>query len=141
MSLVKWSPFFEPMEGFGKMFEEMNSLVPRMSSAIIPPVDMYETDTSVVVETPLAGVDPNKIDISIENGILSLKGSSERKTEVDEKDFYRQEVRRGSIFRRVTLPTAVEGDKAKASFENGVLKIEIPKSGKIKTVKVAIQKK
>lgn len=123
------------------MFEEMNALAPRMSSAIIPPVDMYETDTGVVVETPLAGVDPNKIEIAIENNILSIKGSSERKTEVDEKNFYRKEVRHGSIFRQVTLPTAVEGDKAKASFENGVLKIEIPKSGKSKSVKVSVSKK
>lgn len=129
------------MDGFDKVFEEMNALVPRMSSAIIPPVDMYETDTAVVVETPLAGVDPNKIEIAIENGVLSIKGSSERKTEVEEKNFYRKEVRHGAIFRQVTMPTAVEGDNAKASFEDGVLKIEIPKAGKMKSVKVVVQKK
>ena len=87
MSLIKWSPFFfEPMDGMDRFMDDAGSLVPRSGSSIAPPVDMYETKDSLVVETPLAGVDPKQLEISIENGVLSIRGSSERRTEVDEKN-------------------------------------------------------
>ncbi|HEU0050760.1 MAG TPA: Hsp20/alpha crystallin family protein [Patescibacteria group bacterium] len=139
MSLIKWSPFFfEPFDGSDKLFDEMTT---AGRQNIVPPIDMYETSTAVVVETPLAGVDPNKVEIGIDNGILSIKGTMERKTEVDEKNYYRKEVRSGAIFRQIVLPTRVLEDKAQASFENGILKIEIPKAEQPKSIKVEIKKK
>lgn len=142
MSLIKWSPlFYEPFEDVDKMFERMGAMTPRLPSSIMPPVDMYETDASVVVETPLAGVDPNKIEISIDNGILSIKGASERKTEVDDKNYYRKEVRYGTIYRQVPLPTRVVDGKAEASFENGILKIVVPKAEEKKAIKVNVTMK
>lgn len=124
-----------------KMMEEMNGLVPRSQTGIVPPVDMYETETSLVVETPLPGVDPSKIELSIDNGILSIRGTSERKTEVDEKNYYRKEVRQGSIFRQIALPSRVEESQAQAAFENGILKITVPKKLEQKTIKVEVKKK
>jgi HSP20 family protein len=142
MSLIRWSPFFyEPFEPMEKMMEDMHALAPRSSGSIVPPIDMYETNEAVVVETPLAGVDPNKVEISIENGRLTIKGSTERKTEVDEKNYYRKEVRSGSVFRQIALPTHVIEGKAEASFDNGILKISMPKAEKNKSVKVEVTKK
>lgn len=133
MALIKWSPFmFEPFEDFDKVF----------GNSIIPPIDMYETKEAVVVETPLAGVDPNKVEVSLENGMLTIKGSSERKTEVEEKDYYRHEIRSGSVFRRIAVPKHIKEDKIEAAFDNGVLKITMPKTDeKTKTFKVAVKKK
>ena len=141
MSLIKWSPFYEPFEGFDKMLEEMNALAPRGAGGIVPPVDVYETADAVVVETPVAGMDPNQIDVSIENGVLTIKGTSERKTEVDDKNYYRKEVRRGSVFRQVALPASVEEGKASASYENGILKITAPKAQAKKAIKIDVLKK
>jgi HSP20 family protein len=143
MSLIRWSPFFEPFDSMEKMMDEMNVLVPRMSQQgnIVPPVDIYETDKNVVVETPMPGIDPSKIEISIENGVLSIKANSERKTEVDEKNYYRKEVRQGSMFRQVALPARVEEKSAEASFENGILKIALPKKEEQKMIKVEVKKK
>lgn len=142
MSLIKWSPFFEPFEGMEKFFQDVNMVPSRGAASIVPPIDMYETKDAVVVETSLAGVDPNKIEIGIENSILSIKGASERKTEVDEKNYYRQEVRHGSIFRQIALPTRVEEGKAEATFENGILKISIPKkTSEQKAIKIEVKKK
>lgn len=136
MSLIRWSPFFyEPFSSEGE-----ESLQKFAGGSIVPPIDMYETKDAVVVETPLAGVDPNKVEISIENGMLTIKGSTERKTEVDEKNYYRKEVRSGTVFRQVTLPTHVVEGKAEASFDNGILKISMPKAEKNKSVKVEIKK-
>jgi HSP20 family protein len=141
MSLIKWSPFYEPFEGFDKMLEEMNALAPRGAGGIVPPVDVYETADAVVIETPVAGMDPNQIEVSIENGVLTIKGTSERKTEVDDKNYYRKEVRRGSVFRQVALPASVEEGKASASYENGILKISAPKAQAKKAIKIDIEKK
>lgn len=142
MPIIKWSPFFvEPFDSMDKMFDDMQTaMTPRTGGSIIPPVDMYETAEAVVVETPMPGVDPDKLEIAINNGVLTIKGTSERKTEVDDKNYYRKEVRTGSIFRQVALPARVEEGQAQASFENGVLKITLPKAEARKAIKVEIKK-
>lgn len=142
MPIIKWSPFFvEPFDSMDKMFDDMQTaMTPRTGGSIIPPVDMYETAEAVVVETPMPGVDPDKLEIAINNGVLTIKGTSERKTEVDDKNYYRKEVRTGSIFRQVALPARVEEGQAQASFENGVLKITLPKAEACKAIKVEIKK-
>jgi len=106
-----------------------------------PAVDMYEDKNNIIVETQLAGIDPEKVDISIENNVLCLKGESEKKSEVDDKNYYRKEIRRGSFYRSIALPSRVDGDQASAVNEGGMLKIVIPKLAEQKTNKIKIQKK
>jgi len=144
MSVIKWSPFFfDPFEDADKYFEGVGTaLIPHAGASMIPPIDMYETAEAIVVETPLAGVDPNKVEISIENGTLAIKGASERKTEVDEKDYYRREIKSGSVFRKIALPKRIKEDAVEASFENGILKVTLPKlEEKKNTVKITVKKK
>lgn len=142
MSVIKWSPFNDPFADFDKMFEDMRAMSAPASQGIVPPVDMYETKDAVVVETPIPGVEPGKLEVSIDNGILTIKGRSERKTEVDDKNYYRKEVRQGTVFRQIALPTAVDGQKAEASFDNGILRINVPKLGEQKqSIKVEVNKK
>jgi HSP20 family protein len=124
-------------------FADMDAMMMSPEHGLIPPVDMYQTKDSVVVETPLAGIDPEKVEVSVEGGTLTIKGSMEKKMEVDEKDYYRKEVRSGSVFRRVALPAAVQEGGAEATFENGLLRVTIPKAQleAPKTVKVQVKKK
>lgn len=111
-----------------KVFDDMHGVVARQGTSIIPPVDMYETDEAVIVETPMPGIPEKNIELSIDNGALTIKATSERKTEVDEKSYYRKEVRHGSMFRQVPLPARVQQEGATAKVENGVLKISLPKA-------------
>jgi HSP20 family protein len=99
---------------------------------------MYEDKENVIIETQLAGVDPDKVDISIENDVLTIKGESEKKSEIEDKNYYRKEIRRGSFYRSIQLPTRVQGDKAEANATDGVLKITVPKATetKPKTIKI-----
>lgn len=138
MAIIKWSPMLEPFDEIDKFFGDF---APAISKGFMPAVDVYQDKDNVIVESPLAGVDPKNIDISIENDVLSIKGDMEKKTEVDEKNYYRKEVKRGSFYRSVSLPTHVLGDNAKADYEKGVLKITIPKASesKPKTIKVNIK--
>lgn len=139
MSLIKWTPLsidpFEDMENFMENFS-----FPSIKS-FVPAIDIYQDKDSVVVEAPLAGIDPNKVDISIENDILTIKGSMEKKNEVEEKNYYRKEIRSGSFYRSIALPAHVVGDKAEAVFDKGMLKITIPKEekNKPKSIKVKVK--
>lgn len=142
MALIKWTPFLEPFEEMDKMLEEWPGFgMSRRQAGFTPAVDMYEDKDNVIVETQLAGIDPEKVNISIENDVLTIEGSSEKRTEVDEKDYYRKEVRSGSFHRTVALPASVKSDKANASYQNGILKVTVPKEEKAKPKKVKIEVK
>ena len=141
MSLIKWSPFFEPFEGMDKALDEMRSLQTAQGVGIDPPVDMYETEHTIVVETPVPGVDPGKIEVTVDNGILTIKGTTERKTEVEDKNYYRKEVRQGMVFRQIALPAQAQHENAEASFENGILKVTVPKLlQESKSIKIDVKK-
>ncbi len=135
MSIVRWAPIMSPLEEFDRMFDQM-SLVPN--SNFMPAMDVYQTDEAVVVETPLAGVKPEQVNISIENDVLSIEGKVEKKSEIDEKNYFRREVKSGAFHRSVAMPVAVAGDKAVAEFKDGILKITIPKDAKNKSHSIKI---
>ncbi|RLC39201.1 hypothetical protein DRH27_00250 [Candidatus Falkowbacteria bacterium] len=139
--LIRWTPFLEPFEEMDKMLNEFPAM--RSKAGFTPAVDMYEDKDNVIVETQLAGIDPEKVSISIENDVLCIKGQSEKKSEIEEKNYYRKEIRRGSFYRSVPLPTHVLGDKAVATADDGVLKISIPKAleSKPKTIEIKTKKK
>ncbi len=134
MSLIPFQRgwFLEPWGDIDRFFGEW----PEIKTAeFIPPMDVYEKKDKVIIETPIAGIDPGKVDISIEDNVLTIKGKSEKRSEVEEKSYYRQEVKYGSFYRAVSLPTKVKSDKAKANYGDGVLKIEIPKAPEVKSTK------
>lgn len=108
-----------------------------------PAVDVYQTRDAVVVETPLAGVDPNDVEITVENDVLTIRGEMKRESEVEEKNYSRKEMRTGSFYRSVALPTRVLGDKATAESQAGMLKITLPKAPEVKpkTVKIVTKHK
>jgi len=136
MPLIRWRPGWPtPFEDWDKWFEEMT---PTRVSGFMPQVDVYQDKDNIVVETSLAGVDPENVDISVENDILTISGKSEKKTEIDEKNYYRKEIRSGSFYRSIALPAHVLADKATASFDKGVLKIVLPKAAEVKpkTIKI-----
>lgn len=141
MSLVKWTPFLEPFDEMDNFFSNFPAKVTGEKSGFFPAVDMYEKDDNLIVETELAGIEPEKVSISIENNTLSIKGESEKKTEVDDKNYYRKEIKRGSFFRNIQLPAKVDGDKAEAVTEGGVLKITIPKKEDKGIKKIEIKSK
>ncbi|MFH1286316.1 MAG: Hsp20/alpha crystallin family protein [Candidatus Magasanikbacteria bacterium] len=133
---------WEPFEEMENMFSHFPSLMhSRMNhgNGFVPAIDMYETDDAVMIEMPLSGVDASDIDISVENGILTLKGESNKEHEVDEKNYYRKEVRSGSFYRQVSLPVSVHEEKVTAESSEGMLKITCPKAAKAKAKKISVK--
>lgn len=144
MSLVPYANNNESYIADDDVFNTLPAVSGRLGKSFIPPVNIYETDTSVVVETPLAGVSPNDVEVSVEKDTLTIKGESMKEHVVEEKNYYRKEVRSGSFFRKVMLPVAVLENAVTAEFENGLLRITAPKTRSVepkKIVHVKISKK
>lgn len=139
MPIVRWRPLIQSDE-FDRMFDDF---LPERARNFVPALDVYQDKNNVIVETPIAGVDPAKVSISVDNDVLTIEGDSHKQSEVDEKNYYRKEVRYGSFHRAVALPTAVNGEKASASYTEGILKVVIPKEerAKKKTIKVQVKGK
>jgi HSP20 family protein len=143
-SLMRWYPFSDIRSlrrRTGRPFDDFFrglSLVPWEDAEFAFPLDVYETEESVVVKAPLPGVRPEDVDISITEGILTIKGESKSEEEIKREDYHRRELRYGSFCRSVPLPAQVEHDKAEASFEQGILTVTLPKSEEVKpkTIKV-----
>jgi HSP20 family protein len=114
-----------------------------LSKGFIPAVDVYQRENAVIVETPLAGVDPKDVEVTVEGAVLTLRGKTVHRKEVDEKDYLYKEVRYGAFQRKIALPATVVGDKAQATSEHGMLRITIPKAKDAtdRPVKVGVQKK
>ena len=137
MSLIKWTPFPEPFGEMDKFLEEFGM---GAKNAFMPAVDIYEKGNDLVAEIPITGIEPDKVDVSIENGILTVKGQTEKKSEVDEKNYFRKEIRSGSFYRSVTLPTAVLENKVEAKYTDGILKIIMPKAKSEKATRIKVKK-
>ncbi|PIP34100.1 hypothetical protein COX69_00065 [Candidatus Falkowbacteria bacterium CG_4_10_14_0_2_um_filter_48_10] len=140
-SLIRWTPFLDPFEDVDKTLRDFMPVFQGERSGFMPAVDMYEDKDNVIVEVQLAGIDPKDVSLAVENNILNIKGESEEKKEVEEKNYYRKEIRRGSFYRSLPLPTRVLGEEAKASAEAGVLKIFIPKAPEVKPKTIKIETK
>jgi HSP20 family protein len=102
---------------------------------LVPQVDVSETDKEVQVTADLPGIDEKDIEVTLADGILTIKG--ERKAEKEEKDekrsFHRMERSYGFYKRSIAVPSEVVEDKIKAEFSKGVLTIKMPKSAEAKS--------
>jgi HSP20 family protein len=102
------------------------------------PLDVSSTADELVVEAALPGVKPDEVDITIENGTLTIRGQTASERREGEGDYLVQEIRRGEFSRSVTLPSGLEPDKATASFDNGVLTLRVPKAEQVKPRQIRI---
>ena len=137
MSLIPWRPFrdidrfFEDWEWPEDWFEKprWKKLVPALRA---PKMDIYEEGNNVVAEVELPGVNPKNIEVEVKDNVLKVEAKSEEKKEEKKKGYYRKELSRGFYKRVVPLPVEVKGEKAEANYEEGILKITIPKVKPVK---------
>jgi HSP20 family protein len=102
------------------------------------PLDVTTDADSVTIEAALPGVKPEDVDITVENGTVTISGKTADERTADEGSYVLQEIRRGSFSRTVALPNGLEPDKAQATFENGILRLEIPKAEQLKPRQIKI---
>lgn len=146
MSIIRWDPFDEIMsmrESMDRLFEDFFTRRPRAAGPLVwqPAVEVFETDTEVVVKTELPGIDPKHVEVSATDDGLTIKGEAKTEHEEKKRNYYRRELRYGAFQRTVPLPTEVKGEEAKATFRHGILEVRLPKAERVrpKTVKVEVE--
>lgn len=102
-------------------------------------IDVYQTPSEIVIKSTIAGVEPEDLDISITNDMITIRGRRQKDDEVKNEDYFYQECYWGNFSRSVILPVDIDADKAVASLKNGILTIRLPKSEKIRTKKIKIK--
>ena len=143
--LTRWEPFREfstLQDRMNRLFRESYSGEGRdeslTTSSFAPAVDVYEDEHKVTLKIEVPGIDEKDIDIRVENNTLTVHG--ERKIEKDEKEenYRRVERQYGSFTRTFTLPASVDSENVSASYEKGVLKINLPKKAEAKPKQIKV---
>lgn len=102
-------------------------------------VDVYQTDSDIIIKAPVAGVEPEAIDITITDDVITIKGVRKEDDNITQDAYYTQECYYGPFSRSIILPVPVVSEQADATFKNGVLQIIIPKADKVRTKTLKIK--
>lgn len=101
-------------------------------------IDVYQTPDSIVIKSTIAGVQPEDLDVTVNNDMVTIRGMRRQEETVDEKDYFFQECYWGGFSRSVVLPVDVDPDNVKAAMKNGVLTVTLPKVKKSATATVSV---
>jgi HSP20 family protein len=134
MAIVRWS---DPFREFANLQDRINRVFNdtygrgeeglMTSGAWVPPVDIYQNgDHEVVLKAELPDMTREDIDITVDNGTLTIKGEKRLTTDVKDEQYHRIERRYGIFSRTFTLPRTVDASKVAAEYKNGVLTVRLP---------------
>jgi HSP20 family protein len=147
MNIIRWTPFRDLVTAREKMncfFEEdftsRGEEKDMAASTWTPSVDIYENENELVLSAETPGIEDKDIEIKIENNTLSIEGERKIEKETKEENYHRIERSYGSFYRSFTLPTNVNQDNIKAEYDNGILRISMPKKPELKPKKVKVLK-
>jgi len=102
-------------------------------------IDVYQTDSEIVIKSTIAGVKPEDLDVSINNDMVTIRGDRKNDEVVEGENYYYQECYWGTFSRSVILPVEVIADKAEASMKNGILTIRLPKADTTKSKRIQVR--
>jgi HSP20 family protein len=147
MSLIKWQPFGELDDAFGRLMPSLLSRFPRVASdnggkfEWAPSADISETDEEYLIRAALPAVKKEDVKVTLDQGMITIHG--ERKEEKDTKDekFHRVESFRGAFSRSFSVPENIDEKAIRAESKDGVLTVHLPKTkaSAAKTVEVKVQ--
>ena len=138
-----------PFKGITQLNRELNRLFDESHFASLsaeepginwaPQVDLAENEDAFLVVVDIPGVNPDDIDISLNNGILTIKGDRSSEQSIKENSLTRRERRHGTFLRQFNLPESVDVDTVSAKSAHGVLTVTIPKATPARPISVAIE--
>lgn len=150
MAITRWDPYRELytlQNQLNRLFQDNFTSTQGgqsdeflATSSFVPPVDVYEDEHNVFIRAEVPGIDPNDLDIKVENNVLTVRGERKWNKEEKEENFHRVERRYGSFARSFTLPNTVSTDDVNANYNNGILEIKLAKraEAKPKQIKVGV---
>lgn len=144
MAITRWDPFRE----VATLQNRMNALFQDFSrtqngddvttAAFVPPVDVYEDEHKITLKLEIPGLKQEDLDIRLENNSLTVRGERKFEKEEKEENFHRIERRYGSFYRSFSLPNTVDTENVKATYDAGVLRLELNKRAEAKPKQIKI---
>jgi HSP20 family protein len=149
MAIVRWEPFRDlvtAQRDFDRLFREAFS--PASGEGEVstrpwaPPVDIYEDGDRLVLKAEVPGINPEDVEVRVEDNTLYLKGERKFNREIKEQNYHRVERTYGTFARSFSLPNTIDADKVTAGYQDGVLTLTLPKKeeAKPKTIKINVTK-
>jgi HSP20 family protein len=144
-NVVRWSPSTLRRNWYNDIDQMMSDMMrfgvrpyqEQMSWDLA--LDVSEDDDAFKIKASVPGVNPENIDITLEDNTLTIKGTTEDEQTVDEENYHLRERRYGQFMRSVRLPARVANDDVEATCENGVLTIRVPKAEETKARRIAVK--
>jgi HSP20 family protein len=138
--LANWSPFnrLSSLRDLLDSAFQLASSAPDFTSGWAPALDVFEDDNKITVQVELAGMKKEDFDISLQDDLLTISGERKSENEKREGESFRSERFFGAFSRSVTLPSAVKADEIKATYEDGVLTVTLPKAEEAKPKKIQV---
>lgn len=121
------------------VFDRENWLSNVVGSNWTPSLDIKEENNQYVIRADVPGVDPKNIDVTIDKGMLTIKGHKETETKEERENYVHIERSQGSFYRTISLPNAADSSKISAKSKNGVLEIIVPKTKESLSQKIQIK--
>ena len=137
-AITPWTGFKRELD---RLFDRMGDWdLPEFKSLgdWMPRLDISESKDAYLVKAEIPGIDPKEIQVSVDNGVLTVKGEKKQETEQKDEHYYRLERSYGSFARSVRLPGPVEGGKVSAPSKNGVLTVSLPKAAAAKGSQIPV---
>ena len=137
--LRPWITPWDVPEEFSRMFEELGSGFALEQERFSPPMDVQETDEAYIVEADIPGIKKEDVKIEVRDDVLTISG--DRKSEHEEKreDYDRVERQFGSFRRTLSIPGGFSHEGVEAKFEDGVLRITLPKPEEAKPRRIEVK--
>lgn len=129
--LVQWEPFMRDLtlsKRFGRGLNPVSPSEQPLFGSWAPAIDIYDAGDEIMLLAELPGMSKDDIDIRIENNVFTLTGARKPDPEIEQGRAYRAERAYGTFTRSFTLPTVVDINEVKATYENGILRVRLPKA-------------
>lgn len=142
-TVTRWNPataYLANREPFFRLFDSFfnGDVQGEETRSWVPPVDIQETPEAYVFHAELPGLTKENIHITLENNILRISGERKLEKDVKKENFHRIERTYGTFARTFTLPTQVDNERVQAAFENGILRVDVPKAEQARPRKIEI---
>ena len=142
MAIVRWDPWRE-LAGIERQFDEMfgrgrSGTRAQGTGTWVPALDVHQEGDTMVICAEIAGVDPENVDVTIDDDVLTVSGKRDDDRKVEEGQWIRRERFTGQFRRSISLPPGVDPDKVKANAKNGVIEIRVPRPSKTEPHRVQL---
>lgn len=144
MFVTRWDPFRElsslqnRVNGLFQDYGRNGQDELTTTGSFVPAVDVYEDEQKITLKLEIPGVNQEDVDVRLENNTLTIRGERKFEKEEKEENFHRIERRYGSFARSFALPNTVDTENVHASYDNGVLKIELSKGAEAKPKQIKV---